>query len=102
MIVFIIIFTIEVLLNFNSFKFPSPFLVSMAYWCPPEKLIDMFELLNSKVNIRVSLIKANHRGITALHALCCNPHFTDPERNLDYFESGLKWLQGKGIGYLHL
>jgi len=74
----------------------------VALWCPPEKLIAMFELLNSKVDNRVSLIKANRRGTTALHALCCNPHFTNPEKNLDDFETSLKWLKDKGIGNCHL
>jgi len=74
----------------------------VALWCPPEKLMATFELLNSKVVNRVSLIKANHRGTTALHALCCNPHFTNPEKNLNYFRSGLKWLNEKGTGVCYL
>jgi len=74
----------------------------MAFWCPPEKLIAMFDLLNSKVDMTLSLIKVNHRGTTALHTLCCNPYFTNPEKNMDYFESGIQWLKEKGIGNCHL
>ncbi len=56
----------------------------------------MFELLNSKVDT-TALIKADQRGSTALHALCCNAHFTNPEKNHDYFEFGTRWLKEKGI-----
>jgi len=87
---------------FNYFLFGSPFLVGMALRCPAEKIIEMFEMLNSKVVTTTSLIKANPTGFTALHALCCNPHFTNPERNIDYFKSGLLWLKEKGIGDCHL
>ncbi len=69
----------------------------MALRCPAEKLVAMFELLSSKVDATTSLIKANPSGSTALHALCCNPHFTNPEKNIDYFKSGIKWLNEKGI-----
>ena len=81
---------------FNKFQLGRPFLVDIALWCPPEKLVAMFELLSSKVDVTTSLIKTNATGSTALHALCCNPHFTNSEKNLDHFKSAIKWLNEKG------
>jgi len=72
-----------------------------AYWCPGEILINMFEIFSSKMEIPKSLTKADPRGSTALHALCCNRHFIDRdskvEKNLNHFESCIKWLKQKGI-----
>jgi len=58
----------------------------------------MFQLLDSKLQT-ISLIKADDKGTTALHAICCNPHFTDDEKIIDYFKSCIKWLKEKGISY---
>src|SRR5690348_14331047 len=75
--------------------FFSPFLIEVALYCPPEKLIEMFGYLYTKI-ATPSLIKANRQGITALHALCQNRYFTGLEsntmRNMEIFKYCLKWL----------
>ena len=72
----------------------------MALTCFPNKLIEVFEFLETKITT-ASLIKANFQGITALHALCQNKRFfnqkSNMKDNLQHFEAGVSWLINKGI-----